>query len=362
MRQRRWLELLKDYDCAIHYHPGKANVVADALSRKSMGTLAAITTQSHILEDMQRLGLEIIYPGNKNILEQITAQPSLLQWIKESQKDDPELQKKVEAVRSGKLHDFNVDKEGVLRFHSRLCVPTTSNIKRELLDEAHNSAFSTHPGSTKMYHDLREHYWWDNMKREIADYVSRCLVCQQVKAERQLPKGMVQSLPVPEWKWDNITMDFVMGLPRTTKGNNAIWVIVDRLTKTAHFIPIWEDQPLDQLARIYIREVVRHHGVPTSIISDRDPRFTSNFWKSLQKALDTQLNFSTAFHPQTDGQSERTIQTLEDMLRTCAIDFQGSWDKHIPLVEFSYNNSYHSTIGMAPYEALYGKRCRTPTC
>ena len=153
------------------------------------------------------------------------------------------------------------------------------------------------------------------MKREIAEYVSRCLVCQKVKAERQLPKGVLQSLPIPVWKWDNISMDFVMGLPRTSKGNNAIWVIVDRLTKTAHFIPIKEDFSLDQLARIYIKEVVRLHGVPTSIVSDRDPRFTSNFWKGLQKALDTQLNFSTTFHPQTDGQSERTIQTLEDMLR-----------------------------------------------
>ena len=156
-------------------------------------------------------------------------------------------------------------------------------------------------------------------------------------------------------------MDFVTGLLNTSKGYNAFWAVVGRLTKTSHFIPIRDDFSLDQLARLYIKEVIRLHGTPLSIISDRDLRFTSKFWKSLQRCLKTDLNFSTAFLPQTDGQSECTIQTLEDMLRACAIDFQGSWDQHLPLVEFSYNNSYHSSIEMAPYEALYGKRCHTLT-
>ena len=282
--------------------------------------------------------------------------------LKKCQPEDDGLQKKVGAVKDGKLPEFNIDEDGVLRFGKRLCVPSIPDLKKELLDEAHSSAFSIHPGSTKMYRDLRENYWWDNMKREIADYTSRCLVCQQVKAERMLPKGVMQPLPVPAWKWENITMDFVTGLPRTSKGNNAIWVVVDRLTKSAHFIAIREDASLDNLARIYIKEVVRLHGAPLSIVSDRDPRFTSNFWRSLQRALSTELHLSTAYHPQTNGQSERTIQTMEDMLRSCSLDFQGSWDQHLPLVEFSYNNSYHSSIQMAPYEALYGKKCRNPSC
>ena len=157
-------------------------------------------------------------------------------------------------------------------------------------------------------------------------------------------------------------MDFVMGLPKSQRGHDSIWVVVDRLMKLVYFLPIRATDSVDTLSRLYIREIVRLHGVPVSIVSDRDPRFTSRFWQSLQSALDTQLMFSTAFHPQTDGQSERTIQILEDMLRSCVLDFRGSWEDHIPLIEFAYNNSYQSSIQMAPYEALYGRPCRSPLC
>ncbi|KAD3067360.1 hypothetical protein E3N88_35240 [Mikania micrantha] len=156
------------------------------------------------------------------------------------------------------------------------------------------------------------------------------------------------------WKWEQILMDFITKLPRTPSGCDTIWVIVDRLTKSAHFLAIKETDKMEKLTRIYIKEVVARHGVPISIISDRDARFTSNFWKSLHKSLGTRLDMSTAYHPQTDGQSERTIQTLEDMLRACVIDFGDSWENHLPLVEFSYNNSYHTSIQAAPFEALYG--------
>ena len=198
------------------------------------------------------------------------------------------------------------------------------------------------------------------MKKDVAEFVSKCLVCQQIKAEHQAPAGKLQPLQIPVWKWENITMDFVIGLPKTSRKNDAVWVIVDRLTKSAHFLPIKWGITLEQLARKYIDEIVRLHGVPLSIVSDRDPRFTSRFWESLQAALGTKLSFSTAFHPQTDGQSERTIQTLEDMMRACVLEFQGSWDNYISLMEFAYNNHYHSSIGMAPYEALYGRKCRSP--
>ncbi|GJX99746.1 putative reverse transcriptase domain-containing protein [Tanacetum coccineum] len=146
----------------------------------------------------------------------------------------------------------------------------------------------------------------------------------------------------------------------TSSGHDTIWVIVDRLTKSAHFLPMREDYKMDRLARLYLNEIVARHGVPISIISDRDSRFTSRFWQTMQEALGTRLDMSTAYHPQTDGQSERTIQTLEDMLRACVLDFEGSWDVHLPLVEFSYNNSYHSSVRCAPFEALYGRKCRSP--
>ncbi|GKA33844.1 putative reverse transcriptase domain-containing protein [Tanacetum coccineum] len=168
-----------------------------------------------------------------------------------------------------------------------------------------------------MYQDLKSLYWWPNMKANIATYVSKYLTCAKVKAEHQNPSGLLQQPQIPVWKWERITMDF---------------------------------------------EIVCRHGVPVSIISDRDSHFTSRFWRSLQEALGTNLDMSTAYHPQTDGQSERTIQTLEDMLRACVIDFGSSWDRHLPLVEFSYNNSYHASIKAAPYEALYGRKCRSPVC
>ncbi|GJZ73082.1 putative reverse transcriptase domain-containing protein [Tanacetum coccineum] len=213
-----------------------------------------------------------------------------------------------------------------------------------------------------MYQEMKKLYWWPNMKADIATYVSKCLTCARVKAEHQRPSGLLVQPAIPEWKWDNITMDFITKLPKSSQGFDTIWVIVDQLTKYAHFLPIRENDPLDKLARLYLNRIVSRHGIPVSIICDRDGRFTSNFWKSFQKALGTDISMSTAYHPETDGQSERTIQTLEDMLHACVIDFGKGWVKHLPLAEFSYNNSYHASIKAAPYEALYGRKCRSPVC
>ncbi|RVW98889.1 Transposon Ty3-I Gag-Pol polyprotein [Vitis vinifera] len=292
MRQRRWIELLKDYDCIIQYHPGKANVVADALSRKSVGSLAAIRgCQRQLLEELRSLQVHFRVMGLGALVANFRVQPDLVGRIKTLQKNDSRLVQVMEEVKRGR--------------------------------------------GTKMYKDLRQNYWWSGMKRDIAQFVAQCLVCQQVKAEHQRPAGSLQPLAIPEWKWEHITMDFVIGLPRTLG---------------------------DRLASLYVKEIVRMHGVPVSIVSDRDPRFTSRFWHSLQKALGTKLSFSTAFHPQTDGQSERVIQVLEDLLRACILDLQGNWDDHLPLVEFAYNNSFQASIGMAPFEALYGRKCRSPIC
>ncbi|GKA31945.1 putative nucleotidyltransferase, ribonuclease H [Tanacetum coccineum] len=218
-------------------------------------------------------------------------------------------------------------------------------------------------GSTKRYRDLKQSFGGtDGMKQDVATFVSKCMTCQQVKIEHQRASGLLQPLEIPMWKWDEISMDFVTGLPTTQKRHDAIWVVVDRLTKSAHFLPIRKNYGISKLAEIFRQEIVRLHGTPTSIVSDRDPKFTSRFWKGLQKAWGTRLKFSTAFHPQTDGQSERTIQTLEDMLRACALEWTGSWDEYLCLVEFAYNNSWHASIKAAPFELLYGRKCRAPIC
>jgi hypothetical protein len=211
-----------------------------------------------------------------------------------------------------------------------------------------------------MYHDLKLHYWWTKMKIEIAHYVARCDTCRRVKAIHMKTASPLQSLPIPTWKWEDISMDFIVGLPRTAKGYDSIWVIIDRLTKIAHFLPVKTYYPVLTYAQMYIARILSLHGVPKTIVSDRGPQFVSKFWEELHKSLGTKLLHSSAYHPQTSGQTERVNQILEDMLRACVMEFPQKWDDCLPLAEFSYNNSYQESIKMAPFEALYGRRCRTP--
>ncbi|KAJ9546759.1 hypothetical protein OSB04_019302 [Centaurea solstitialis] len=338
MRQQRAMELIKDYDCEILYHPGKANVVADALSRKAhvasiCYTITHVTMKSTLIDDLHRWQIEAL---------------------------------KLEHMKSermvGYVDSLSEDNRGLKVFKTRIWVPRIGGLREVILEEAHKSRLSIHPGGTKMYHDLRTEYWWPGMKVDIGRYVEKCITCLQVKAEHQKPYGSLQPLEVPVWKWEELTMDLVTKLPKTSRQHDSIWVIVDRLTKSAHFLPVRESYSMEKWAQLYIDEIIARHGVPVKVISDRDSRFTSKFWKSMQRELGTRVSLSTAYHPQTDGQSERTIQTLEDMLRACILEFGGTWEIHLPLVEFSYNNSYHSSIKMAPFEALYGRKCRTPLC
>ena len=194
------------------------------------------------------------------------------------------------------------------------------------------------------------------MKREIARYVAECDTCRRVKAEHQRPAGTLRPIAIPEWKWDEIGMDIITGLPKSPKGHDAIWVIIDRLSKVAHFLPVRVDVTAAKLADLYTSRIVVRHGIPKKIISDRGSLFTSKFWTSFQTAMGTRLNFSTAFHPQTDGQTERVNQVLEDMLRACVISFGKDWEKYLPFAELSYNNSYQASLGMAPFEVLYGRK------
>ncbi|GJT33895.1 putative reverse transcriptase domain-containing protein [Tanacetum coccineum] len=268
MRQRRWLELLSDYDCELRYHPGKANVVADALSRKSRPK--PLRVRALVMTIGLNLPMQILNA-------QVEAR-------KEENYGTEDL--------CGMIKNLEPRADGTLCLKNRSWIPCFGNLRALIMHESHKSKYSIHPGSDKMYQDLKKLYWWPNMKAEIAT----------------------------------------------------------------------ETDSMEKLMRQYLKEVVSRHGVPVLIISDRDSKFTSHFWKSLNEALGTQLDMSTAYHPQTDGQSERTIQTLEDMLRACVMDFGKGWDRHLPLIEFSYNNSYHTSIKAAPFEALYGRKCCSPIC
>ncbi|GKC60414.1 putative reverse transcriptase domain-containing protein, partial [Tanacetum coccineum] len=257
-----------------------------------------------------------------------------------------------EARKSENLKNEDVG-DGTLCFNGRSWLPCYGDLRTMIMHESHKPKYSIHSGSDKMYQDMKKLYWLPNMKVNIATYVRKCLTCVRVKAEHQRPSGLLVHPEIPQWKWDNITMDFVTKLPRSSQGYDTIWVIVDRLTKSAIFLPMRETDPLEKLEKIYLKEVVTRHEIPVLIICDRDPRFASNFWKSVQKALGTSQDMSTTYHPETDGQSKRTIQTLEDMLHACVIDFGKGWVDHFSLVEFSYNNSYHASIKASPFEVLY---------
>ncbi|GJX67721.1 putative reverse transcriptase domain-containing protein [Tanacetum coccineum] len=332
MRQRRWLEFLSDYDCNIRYHPKKANVIADALSRKEreppLRVRALVMTISLDLPK-QILNAQIKAQKPENIKNEDVGGMLI------------ENAKNPEAIRTEKLEPRA---DGIICLNGRSWLPCYGDLWTVIMNESHKSKYSIHPSSDKMYQDMKKLNWWPNMKANIATYVSKCLTYAKVKAEHQKPSGLLVQPKIPEWKWDNITMDFVTKLPKSSQGYDTIWVIVDRLTKSAIFTPLRETNPMDKLARMYLKEVVTRHGIPVSIICDRDPRFVSNFWRSLQNALGTNLDMSTAYHPQTDRQSERTIQTLEDMLHACAIDFGKGWSCYVGLDLPEELNRVHNTF------------------
>jgi hypothetical protein len=226
-----------------------------------------------------------------------------------------------EKVKVGKANYFKKDDQGIVWFNNRIVVPKNDVVRQQILDEAHLSRYSIHPGSTKMYHDLKQHYWWTKMNIKIARYVARCDTCKRVKAIHMKITGPLQSLPILTWKWEDISMDFIVGLPRTTKGFDSIWVIVDRLTKIAHFLPVKVKYTVATYAELYIACILSLHGIPKTIVSDREPQFVFKFWEVLHKAMGTKLLHSSAYHPLTSGQTERVNQILEDMLRACVLEF-----------------------------------------
>ncbi|GJZ82378.1 putative reverse transcriptase domain-containing protein [Tanacetum coccineum] len=280
-------KLLSDYDCDIRYHPGKANIVADALSHKER--IEPLRVQALVMTT----GLDL----PKQILE---AQIEALKPKNLKNEDVGGMLKK--DIPKEKLKPRA---DGTLCLNGKSWLPCYGDLRSVIMHESYKSKYAVHPGSEKIYQDMKKLYWWPNIKADIATYVRKCLTCAKVKDEHQRPSGLLVQPAIPEWK---------------------------------------ENDPLDKLSRLYLNRIVARHGIPVSIIYDRDGRFTSNFWKSFQKDLGTDLSMSTAYHPETNGQSERTIQTLEDMLRACVIDFGKGWVKHLPLAKFSYNNKTKEKI------------------
>lgn len=360
-REARWVELIDQYDLVMNYHPGKANVVADALSRKKEVSLQYIQTEFlPMMFTLRGICAALTTGPDGTLAAQVRAKPMLLDEIHEKQKQDPQCICWKQMVEGGMDIGFHINHEGMLYKGTRVCVPNDEQVRGKVLKDGHDSMFAIHPGTTKMYQDLKRTFWWPGMKSDVVNFVSKCDICKKVKADHKKPGGVLNPLEIPEWKWEKVNMDFVTGFPRSSKGNDAIWVIIDRLTKTAVFIPIKVGDKVDKLARLYVDHVIKRFGTPITITSDRDPRFTSKLWQSVQEQFGTQLNLSTAFHPQTDGQSERVIQVLEDMLRCAVLEFGGSWEEKLSLIEFTYNNSYQASLGTAPFEVLYGRRCRSP--
>ena len=207
-----------------------------------------------------------------------------------------------------------------MRYQWRLCFPDVDDFRKHILDEAHESHYSIHTGLTKMYHDLREVYWWDGLKKDIPEFVDQCPNCQHLKADHLKPGGILQEIQLPTLKGEDIKMDFVVGFPKTQMQYELIWVVVDRLTMFSHIIPVKSTYSAEDYAKIFIDETVCRHGIPLSIISDRGAQLKSRFWRSFQERLGTKVKLSTIFHPQIDGQAERTIQTLENKLSSSIID------------------------------------------
>ncbi|XP_074297160.1 uncharacterized protein LOC141627849 [Silene latifolia] len=293
MRQRRWIELISYYDMKIVYHEGKANVVADALRRKSIHHLCSVLSRVSLREEIEKMGVHVIRKGETT--GDLTVEPELYSKIFEKQQ-----------------------------------------------------------------YDLGMAKWWAFVASAKTTRLG--LVPMRVNGEHKRPQGKVQALEVAEWTWESISMDFIVGLPRSKKGNNMIWVIVDRLTKPAHFIPMKDTWSKAELAKAYRKNVLKLYGIPKDIVSDRDSRFISKFWQEMQESLGTKLKMSTVFYHVADGQTELTIHMLEDMHKPCILEFGGSWEERLDVIEFSYNNSYHANIGMAPFEALYRKKCRSLIC
>ena len=330
-RQARWMEFMSRFHFTIEYQPGKDNIVADALSRR-------VDHRIHAL----------------NAITSVTTGADLLDAIKTAYAQDPRFSDITADTPGYTLQD------GLLYKGTRLCVPHDNDVQATLLHEHHDSPVSGHLGRDKTYERIARNYYWPGLAAAVRDYVQTCPSCQRNKPTNQSPAGLLQTLPTPERRWQQVTMDLITQLPKTPRGYDAIVTFTDRLSKRILVTATTTSVDAPGVARMFFDTVFRHHGLPITIISDRDPRFISNFWKSLFKLVGTRLGMSTSFHPQTDGQSERTNRTLEDMLRAYTNDRHNDWDLHLTPAEFAYNNSVQASTNQTPFFLTYGQHPHVP--
>ena len=357
-RQARWSEYLSRFRFNWVYRPGRSNV-ADPLSRnpvqvalltvvltraKTSGATAGVTERSTISPCLQR---------TTDLPSLMTEWPAFHARIRAGYVADPWFQ---DPRNLAKLKS----ESGLWWKDDCVVVPDVPQLRKEILREFHDTPWSGHFGPRKTLKLIRGAYWWDGLSTDVERYCASCDPCARNKPSNQREAGMLQPLPIPKHPWESISMDFVMGLPETKNNYTAILVFVDRLTKMVHLVPTTDTVDATGTAHLFIRWVFSLHGLPKSIVADRDPRFTSKLWATLMENLQTKVNLSTAFHPQTDGQTERANRTLEQMLRMFVNSAQDDWDEYLPFVEFAYNNATQDSTGNTPFVLNHGRHPLTP--
>jgi hypothetical protein len=337
-RQARWMELLQEYNFTFKYKKGTDNIVPDALSRRP----------DH--RELNTLSVQL--------------DPGLRQRLVDSYRTDPRLKLVYESCLQGSPPKNYFLINGVLCVQRNdlflVCIPANSDLRLSLLHDAHDSVIAGHFGFEKTYGHLRSRFFWPTMAKEVQQYIHTCESCQRNKPSNQLPAGLLQPLPIPDRPWQTITMDFVGPLPKTPRGFDSVTVFVDKLSKQVHFVASNTSDTASQVARIFFDNIFRLHGLPTTIVSDRDAKFTSRFWTELSRLLDVHLALSTAFHPQTDGQTERANRTLITMLRSFVDQRQSNWDLLLPAAEFAVNNATNSSSGVSPFFFNTGNHPNVP--
>jgi predicted aspartyl protease len=347
-RQARWNEFLAEFQpFKIIYQEGSKNVVADALSRRSDHT----TKESTAVDAPAAAALNVLSSVSNGVMDEIKAGYATDEFCKHALAD----------IKTTKSNHYTISNDVIVYDKQRVLVPDVLALKTKLLSEHHDGMLAGHIGLEKTYECLSRNYYWPGMYRDTKKYVHTCMECQRIKSSNQKKAGLLQPLPIPKARWDQVTMDFIVQLPKTKAGHDAIYVIVDKLSKMAHFIPTHTTATAPDTAKLFLHHVVKLHGVPKSIVSDRDSKFTSQFWKSLWQLLDTKLAMSTAFHPQTDGQTEVMNKMLEQMLRAFTNVKQDNWDELLPYCEIAYNNSKNVTTGYSPFYLNHGQEINLPS-